>query len=49
MDGEVLALIGVVVAQGGLIWYKVGRAEQKIEDICKRINGAPADKTEGKK
>lgn len=46
MDGEVIGLVGVIIVQGGLLWYKLGRCEQKIEDVCKTINGKLAGKEE---
>ena len=47
MDGEVIALIGALVAHGSLLWYKLGRCEQKVEDLAKTINGSKAGKQEG--
>ena len=31
---EVLGLAGLLVAQFSLLWYKLGKVEQKIVDHC---------------
>lgn len=33
---EILGLAGLLVAQFSLLWYKLGKVEQKITDHCAR-------------
>lgn len=37
MEALVGTLIGVVVAQAGLVWYRLGRLEQKLTDLCREV------------
>ena len=40
MNGELLTLVGIILAQSGLLWYKLGRLESKVASMCsqKAIN-----------
>ncbi len=38
MEALLIATLSVVVTQAGLIWYKLGRLEGKIEQISLRVN-----------
>lgn len=46
-DGLVIALVGVVVVQFGLLWYRLGRVEGTISRLCRELNNRrPASKEE---
>ncbi len=38
MEGLLIGLIVAFVGQGALMWFKIGKLEGKIEDVC-RSNG----------
>ncbi|KKN87085.1 hypothetical protein LCGC14_0263550 [marine sediment metagenome] len=33
MEGLVGGLIGIVIVQFSLLWYKIGKVEQKVKDL----------------
>lgn len=33
MEGLVGGLIGIVVVQFSLLWYKIGKVEQRVKDL----------------
>ncbi len=37
MEALVGGLIAIVLGQGGLLWYKLGRLEQKVKDLCREV------------
>lgn len=39
MEGLIGGLIGIVIAQFSLLWYKIGRVEQRVRDISSILNG----------
>lgn len=41
-----LAVIGIVLVQFGLIWYKLGRIEQRCKDVCSKYRGGNNDTTQ---
>jgi hypothetical protein len=34
--GETLSLVGILLAQFSLLWYKMGKVEQAVKDHCIR-------------
>jgi len=47
MEALLIATLSVVVTQAGLLWYKLGKIEGKVEQLCRRVN-ALNDKEGGK-
>lgn len=40
MDGEIWALVGTVILHGSLLWYRMGKLEQKVANYCiEAVNG----------
>jgi len=37
MDGEVVVVLISIAAQGATIWYKLGKLEGKVEQLCQRV------------
>lgn len=44
MDGELFGLLGAVILHGGLLWYKIGKLEGKVEGMAESRG---CDNTEG--
>lgn len=46
MNGDAIALIVIVIGQAGLIWYKLGKCEEKIltnSRLIKKMTGEPEE------
>jgi len=43
MDGSVVAVLVAFMLHGGLMWYKIGRMEQKLSDLCREVRGKNTD------
>lgn len=39
METLVGSLIGIVVIQFSLLWYRIGRVEQKLKDLGNNLKG----------
>jgi hypothetical protein len=44
----VIALTGLVVVQFGLLWYRIGKTEQKLDDVCRQLERNGRQYQEGK-
>lgn len=40
--GETLPLVGILIAQFSLLWYKMGKVERAVENHCLRDHPQPA-------
>lgn len=37
MEGIIVGVITAFVVHGGLMWYKIGKLEQKLADLCREV------------
>lgn len=47
MEALVGILIGLVVSQGGLIWYKIGRLESSVKALAGEVHNSNNSKKGG--
>lgn len=48
MEGLIGGLIAIVIGQFSLLWYRIGRVEQKLKDLNNNLNSNPGRTKEGK-
>ena len=48
MEAVIGVLIGLVVSQGGLLWYKMGKLERGLADLCREVRNNGGSTKEGK-
>lgn len=41
MGADILTLVGIILAQSGLLWYKLGKLESKVTSMCSRLENNP--------
>jgi len=39
MEALVGSLIGIVIVQFSLLWYRIGKVEQKVKDLTNNLKG----------
>lgn len=38
MDQAIIAVIIAFAVHGGVMWYKLGKMEQKLSDLCRDVH-----------
>lgn len=46
MDGWIVGVIVAIAGQFGLLWYKFGKLEQKVKDLCREVHDSNSKKEE---
>lgn len=40
MESSIIAVIIAFALHGGVMWYKIGKLEQKLIDLCREVRGS---------
>ena len=48
MEALLGVLLGIVVTQGGLLWYKLGKLERGLADLCREVRNNNKNKGGGR-
>ena len=43
MEALIGSLIGIVIVQFSLLWYRLGKVEQKLQDLNRKVKGGEPD------